>query len=358
MRRAGFIDIQNGWNGNEALTVHVFGYRAGGFEREKSVNVAPSSSAVNELGEINEFYLSLPLRLLNFRIMRFPFSDRQKLKDVIPFELDGLILGGSESVVFDPIVLGKSGNDFDVLVAYAEKKALGEILTKLTTIGIDPQVVTSVELQSVVAKGNGDIAVNLMSSSSPGFDERIEAAKKELSAHTLNLRTGTFAYTKDAERITRSFKVTALLLLLLLLVINSDLFLRVITAKREASAVRSEIRSLYAGLFPDDKKITDELYQTKSHMKELQERETVVSGVFPLRFLRDLSQRTVQDAKFDEINLEREIVTMRGEALSLESVDKMKTKLWEFLKDVSVSDVKSSVEGKVRFTIVAKVRTL
>jgi hypothetical protein len=71
----------------------------------------------------------------------------------------------------------------------------------------------------------------------------------------------------------------------------------------------------------------------------------------------ELSRRTVPGTKFDEINLDRESVTIKGEAAAMDSVDKVKTKLSEFMTDTTVSDVKTSVEGKIRFTIVAKVRS-
>ncbi|MGD0885303.1 MAG: GspL/Epsl periplasmic domain-containing protein [Thermodesulfovibrionales bacterium] len=356
MRTIGFLDIET-WGGNKAFAVHLFGNRAGRFEYEKTIEYSSTGSSGDEFDTIGEFYLSLPLNLLNFRIMRFPFSDKQKLKDIIPFELDGLILGGSESIVFDSIALGESDGNFDVLVACIEKNTLGDILTNLASIGIDPQVVTSLELQSVLAKGNGDVASSLMDPSSLGSGERIEAAKKELVAHTLNLRTGPFAYTKDAEKLKKGIKLTAILFLLLALVINGDLALRLITAQKETSSVRKEMRNIYAGLFPGEKKITDEIYQLKSHMKELKERGEVITGLDPLQFMLELSRRTVPGVKFDEINLDREIVTTKGEAVAMDNVEKAKAMLSEFMTDATVSDIKTSVEGKIRFTVVAKVRS-
>jgi type II secretory pathway component PulL len=196
-----------------------------------------------------------------------------------------------------------------------------------------------------------------MNPSRLGSDERREAAKKELAVLTLNLRTGPFAYTKDAEKLKKGIKLTAILLVLLVLVINVDLAFRLISAQEEASSMRKEMRNMYAGLFPADKKIADEIYQMKSHIKELKERGEVITGLDPLQFMLELSQRTMPGVKFDEINLDREIVTIKGEAVAMDRVDDIKTRLSEFMTDASVSDIKTSVEGKIRFTVIAKVHS-
>jgi len=356
MGRAGVIDVRDGWKGNEALTIYLFGSRGGKYEFEKTVDFTPPASPANLFEDITEFYLSLPVSSLNFRMLSLPFSDSQKLKSIIPFELDGLILGGSESIVFDSVVMDQSADTHDVVVTYIERRSLREILAGLSLAGMDPQVVTSIELQAILGKADGDIASHLMSPGSLSPDERIDAAGKELISPTINLRTGPFAFTRDSEKMKKSLRVTEILAVLLALVINADLAFKIIAERKEVSGVKKEMRSLYTGLFPNDKKITDELYQLKSKMKELRERGETIAGVSPLQLMTDLAQRTVPGVKFDEMNLDREVVTVKGEAVSMESVDRVKTKLSEFLNDVTASDIKSSVEGKILFTVVAKVR--
>jgi len=356
MGRAGVIDIQGGWRGHETLAIHIFNRRAGKYEFEKTIDFSPSGFLGNQLEGVTEFSLSLPLSFLNFRLLKFPFSDRQKLKGVIPFELEGLVLGGPESVTFDSLVVSQSDGAFDVLVAYVERKTLQKVLASLSSGGIDPQVITSIELRGALNKADGDIASRLVNAGSLVLDERMDVAGKELLSPIINLRTGPFAYTRDIERMKKSLRVTAILSLLLALVINVDLALTIGAERREAFAVKKDIRSSYVGLFPNDRKITDESYQLKSKMKELREREDALAGIFPLRVMLDLAQRPVQGVKFDEMSLDKEIATMKGEAVSMEGVDRMRAKLSEFLNDVMASDIKTTVDGKIRFTIVAKVR--
>jgi hypothetical protein len=257
-------------------------------------------------------------------------------------------------VVFDAMVLGSGENGFDVLVTYTDKGTLRDILTQLSLLNIDPQVVTSLELQAIARNGTGDVAVRLMNPPPLDRDARISAARSELSRHTINLRTGPFAYTRDRERVKKKLKVTFVLSLVLALAINAYLILGIVSAKTEASSLKKDIRSIYAALFPNEKRVTDELYQMKSHMREIKEKGDALLGVHTLRFLLDLSQKTVQGVAFNEIVLDKELSTMKGEASSMDDIDKIKKRLSALRTDVSVSDIKPLPSGKTLFTVVIK----
>jgi hypothetical protein len=107
-------------------------------------------------------------------------------------------------------------------------------------------------------------------------------------------------------------------------------------------------------LFPEEKKISDELYQMKAHMKGIQEKGDALIGVYPLQLLLDLSQKRVQGAVFNEISIDKDTMTIKGEAALMDDVGKIKAKVSESMKDVSVADIKPSVAGKVMFTVIVK----
>lgn len=346
------------WDGGgSALSVHVFRNGAKEHKLERTINNVSETFNARELDGIADFYLSLPLSLLNFRILKLPFSDRQKLRGIIPFELDNLVLGGADHAVFDFIVLGGAGNNYDVLVTYMDRKLLGDILDELTSMNIDPRTVTSVELQSVVSRGAEGIAAYISAPENMSAEGRTEAAKKELATHTINLRTGPLAYTKDFEKTKKNLRLTVVLSILLALIINADLAVRTIAMKKEASLIRTDIRTIYSGLFPGDKKVADEIYQMKSHMKEVKEKGDMLGGVRPLKLMMDLSRSAVQGAVFSEINIDRGLVMLKGEANSMEAVDRVKSRLAEFLPEASASDIKPSANGRFYFTVTARVRT-
>lgn len=351
MKTIGFIDLTSERSGE----IYLFKGRTGGYDLERAMNYnGESSSQLPELSGMGESYLSIPLEMLNFRMMKLPFSEKEKLMKVIPFELGTLLMEGADHVVFDALVMGSGENDFDVLVAYAEKGVLRGILSQLSSLNIDPQVVTCLELQAIAKNGSGDVAERLLNPSPLDRDARVSAARNELSRHTINLRTGPFAYTRDREKVKKKLKVTFVLSLALALAINAYLIFGIVSARGEASSLRKDMRSMYAALFPNEKRVTDELYQMKSHMREIKEKGDALLGVHPLRFLLELSQKTVQGVAFNEIVLDRELSTMKGEASSMDDIDKMKTRLSASRTDVSVSDIKPLPSGKTLFTVVIK----
>jgi type II secretory pathway component PulL len=358
MKKIGFIDLLRVRPGKPTGQVYVFRDDRGNYELDTSFEYSGDSAPVlqSRIGDIREYVLSIPLEVLNFRVLKLPFSDKGKIMKVIPFELEGLMMGGADSIVFDSRVLRESGNTFDVLVAYVEKGVMGDILTMLAAQGIDPHIVTSLELRAMKAQGADDMALRLMSPEKIHDEERIQAARDELAEYTINLRTGPFAYTKDLDKVGKTLRTTAILFMLLALLIHAHLAFRIVTERREASSLKRELRNTYRGLFPEDTRITDELYQMKSRMKEMKEKEDAMIGVSPLPFLFDVSKNTASGLSFSELSLERGITTMKGEATSVDDIEKMKTRLSGILGDVSVSDIKPSVGGKTLFTMVSKGR--
>ncbi|MBU2623519.1 MAG: hypothetical protein KKD92_14515 [Proteobacteria bacterium] len=366
MKKIGFIDINprsagslpgflsQGEEGQEAGDVLIYLFTSDGekYRFEKTLEYASNP----EMADIGEFYLSIPTEVLNFRILNLPFTDREKLQKVIPFELDNMITGGSASVVFDAIVLERNKESAEILVAYVERKTLDNLLTKLARRDMDPRIVTSLDLRTIVGAGKEDIIGRLLNPEKLEAADRIDAAKDELSAHTLNLRTGPFVYTRDTEKMWRRLKITAIIGILLALVIHADLLFRTITTGREVSVIKREMRGDYTGLFPGEKKIADELYQLKSHIKEIKKNGDLLLGVKPLQFLMDLSEKKSDDVTFNEIDLEKGLIKLKAEAVSMNAVDQAKVRLSEYLSDVSVSEAKPAANGKIYFTVVAKGR--
>jgi type II secretory pathway component PulL len=358
MERIGFIDLREGMReGTGDIPVYLFRKRGGTYEYEKTVHLTPAEPGYGIGNGINGFCMSLPLNILNFRVLKLPFSDKEKLKGVIPFELDALLLEGSKQVVFDSIVLGDSEKGYDILVVYTGKETLDEIMKHLASKEIDPRFITSIELQAAIGDGKNDIGSRLTNFRSLTEEERIRAAMRELTATSLNLRTGPFAYTRESEKVRKTLRTTAFLLLLLTFAVNGDLLFRFASAKKEQASISKEMKAMYTALFPDEKRVTDELYQMKSHMKEISEREIALSGVSPLQLLSELSREKMEGVRFDEIRNEGGLITLKGEASSMERANGVKTRISGFLKDVSLPDMKPSAEGKVLFTIIARSKT-
>jgi type II secretory pathway component PulL len=220
---------------------------------------------------------------------------------------------------------------------------------------IDPRIITSIDLREIINAGaGGPIAGRLAKLEIPVEFDRVKAAEKELAAPTINLRTGPLAYTKDIAKRKRALRKTAILGILLAVVINANIVFNLAMTKKEVSLRKKEIRNMYTALFPGERRIIDELHQLKSHTREMKEKSDVLAGVNPLRFLLSLSQKPAEGVIYNEIQIEEGLIKMKAEATSMEAIDRMRTRLPEYLSDISVSDVKPAPNGRVFFNVAAK----
>jgi hypothetical protein len=127
-----------------------------------------------------------------------------------------------------------------------------------------------------------------------------------------------------------------------------------VSSHAEIVSIKNEMRKQYQEIFPGEKNIVNELYQLKSHMKELKGKEDVFIGADPLGVLFKLSQIDRQGAVINEVAVDRTNITMKGEAQSLSDIQQLQNKLRNAFDDVSISDSKSSAQGRMLFTITAK----
>jgi hypothetical protein len=365
MKKIGFIDIHlrdaksSNSFGQEAIEwlddarIYIFKDYSGKYELDSALDCLSDDVP----SDIDEFYVSIPIDLLNFRIINLPYSDKEKINKIIPFELENLIIADPKDVIFDTVQLDNSGSGFDILVAYTGRSSIEALIGKLALKNIDPRVITSIDLHEIIpgrSSMKSIFAGQLVNLERPAEFDRAGAAGKELAVTTINLRTGPVAYTKDIVNTRRSFRKTAVLGILLAAVINIYIAFNLITTKNEISSLTREMRSMYTAVFPGEKKIVDELYQMKSHIKTLKEKSDALAGVNPLGFLLKISQKPAEGIVYNEIQLENRFVKMAAEANSMEAIDRARTGLSEHLSDVLVSDVKPAPDGRIFFTLAAK----
>jgi len=93
---------------------------------------------------------SLPGRYVSTRILALPFSDRKKIDQTLPFEIEGLIPLPLEEILLDYEILESGPEGTKVLVLFTERKLLESHLDLLREAGIDPNTV----LPSSIALAN------------------------------------------------------------------------------------------------------------------------------------------------------------------------------------------------------------
>jgi type II secretory pathway component PulL len=283
LKEIAFFDLKG-----EGLSVYILTKKGSSYQLKDTLLASAKGEGLfdipRKLEGIGDSYLSLPLDLLNFRVLELPFSDKERIREVLSFELDGLILGGTEGIVFDASILGESNGRSNVLVSYITKEELKKHLERLGSLKADPRIVTSIELAFAVGSPSSRESITelLLDPEPLGEEDRKSIAIKEIESPTINLRRGELSFTADVQKTKKGLRITAILGILLALVFLFDVGARIITTKREIASAKEEIRKTYLSVFPQDKKIVSELYQMKSHLKELKEKESAYIGVDPL----------------------------------------------------------------------------
>lgn len=310
--------------------------------------------------EIDASYLSVPLEMLNFRTVELPFSDIKRVREVLPFELDNLMLGGTGGIVFDARILKEREGAYTFLVVCMTKDSIKKLLDGFKRQSIDIKTVTSLDLVSMFDAFSSDNGIaGLLMDRTPvslSVEDRIALAAREMAEPTIDLRRGEFAYTGDTEKAKKSLKLTLALGALLLLIFISDLLMNGIAMKKEALSIHNEIRRSYAALYPADRNITSEIYQMKSHMKELKDKAPLFAGIQPLQDLLDVTAAARNGFTFNEIDLDQANITLKGDCRTLSDVQSLKNSLAVFFTDVAITDSKPMAQGKTTFTITAKGR--
>ncbi len=308
--------------------------------------------------DIEASYVSVPLNMLSFRTIELPFSDMKRVMEVLPFELDNLILGGSGGIVFDARVLTEREGSYKFLVVFMMKDSLGKLLDGFRRKGIDIKTVTSIDLVSAFdAFSSEDEIADLLIRRSPGSlcaEDRITAAAREAAAPAIDLRKGEFAYTGDTEKARKSLKYTLVFGGLLLAFFLSDLSLNGIAMKRESLSIDNGIRKSYTEMFPREKNITSEIYRLKAHLRELKDKEPLFAGISPLQYLLDVTAAGKNGFSFNDIDIEKGRTILKGECRTLSDVQTLRNSLASFFTDVAISDTKPLTQGRTAFTITAK----
>lgn len=343
-----FLDIKDG-----ELGEYLFVYKKGKYE---SLNIKNSYFSLE--GDFPNFTInnintciSLPLNLLNFRVLELPFHDKSRINEILRFDLEGIILDDISNIIFDSVILDRVEDRYKVLVIFIEKQRLRSILTKLNAKGIDPFCITSIEVRNIVKDFDIDKILNPISLKN---EERIDIAKEELKAPTINLRKDEFVFKREFEKEKKAFKVSIILLILLFSLNLINFFINFMAITRESKVIKNDIRKMYQGLFPQENNIFNEIYQIKSHIRELEEKENVFVSVSPLEILIELSRLKRNGLVVSELAVEKNNIIIKGESHSLSIIQDFRDGLNKIYRDVNISDSKELVQEKMAFTIIAR----
>jgi len=85
--------------------------------------------------------VALPYNQISSKVVSFPFKDKKKISQVLPFSVEGLIPFDIEDLMLDYQILSRTPQNTRVLVNMVKRDVLKEYLDLLSEVGVDPKVV-------------------------------------------------------------------------------------------------------------------------------------------------------------------------------------------------------------------------
>lgn len=337
---------------DQDLHVYEFVRTASDYElsesRSYSIEDGLTSSLLSTLLENtpDELYLSLPLNLISLREESFPFSDKKKIRDTIAYELEGLLLESIDSYSIDHIITDSTDAGSKVMAICLEKIKLQEILSTFADAGLDPKVITSIDLWLYGNKGEDFLGAPITDKS-----VRIETARKELDSPSVNLRQDELAYTGDVERLKKSLRVTSVLVLVLLVLIGLITTMNLIAAKNEEKTLTDQMNTLYRTVFPAEKRVVDVARQFKGNYNNLKNKKEALAGLPMLDILLETAVNNDRAARLHELSADGKQIIIKGSADSFEDVEDIKNRFAKSFNKVKVADSSSGADKKVAFTL-------
>lgn len=345
--KTGFID----WTGSE-LTLYSFEKKGRAYELSAKESVTldgdpdPSSLARLAKAGIHDIHLSLPIEMLTLREQDFPFDDSSKISDTIAFELEGVLLGSTDDYSIDHIIIESGSSGSRVLAVCMEKARLEEIIGSLSAAGLDPKVITSLDI--CISGGNTGA---ILEEAVTDKDVRAEAAAGFISAPPINLRQDEIAYTGDIEKFREKLRSTALLLLVLVMILGLNTSLSMIDENNTNNFLMTEIERAYRSVFPEDRKIIDIERQFAGNIKRLEEKKNALIGLPVLDILRTIAERKDNGITLNEFTADSDKIVIKGIAGSFENVDSLKSALSTVFRGVKVMDSGAGAGSEINFTI-------
>ncbi|UCD34316.1 MAG: hypothetical protein JSU90_08425 [Nitrospiraceae bacterium] len=350
--KTGFID----WT-ETALNLYTFEKRGSRFILTGSSSIALEGDLTAETlrtvpsREWSSVFLSVPIDSLTLREETFPFSEKTKIRDTIPYELDGILLGSVSDYVIDHMIIETSESGSTVLAACMEKAALKNTITLFSSAGLDPKVITSLNLR--LSGGRSSVLLEGLPSDST---TRAAAAAIETAQPVINLRQDEFSYLGDVQKFVKNLRMTAVLLLIFLLIIAGNAMFRLSAVKKEHAALNRELETAYHSVFPEDKRIIDAGRQFRGNMNTLMKKRDSLSGIPVLDILRDIAQRNKRTVTLHDFSVDGKNIIIKGTANSFKDVEAIKNDFLSVYKTVNVSESGASADRKVSFTLVMQER--
>jgi general secretion pathway protein L len=182
-----------------------------------------------------------------------------------------------------------------------------------------------------------------------------------LARTRMNFRQQEFARRVDFRRLSNEMRSTSVLLAVVVVLALASGIMRMSVQNQQAGRVEEQVEALYREAFPDQPVPENMLTAMRNGVRDARDRADLL-GVYAgnlsaLDLLTELSARVPPELPilFEELNIDRQMVRVRGHAESFENVDRLRAELsgFEPFSQIRVSEIQTdSRRGGKTFNLV------
>lgn len=309
---------------------------SGGFRvyDEETKRSSPIAEKIEDLLKVldrnRDIRLYIDIAAFSLRKTVLPAFDRGKMKEILPFEMEGLFLSPSSAFVFDfyPIKPAEQGKE---CLVFALKKETAEKY-------IAPFVKAGLNIVSL----------------SPLWDDKLSEFVIDEGVFyktMLNLAPAGLTGEKKKKKARDVYQTVFIYAVAVLLVFMAGLSFRYFLILKKEARIKKEVSAVYAGLFPGQKMPPDLYYGVQSKLVELKQNYRVFKGIEVLGILRLVSESSREGVRVKEINMDGDKVTLKGEGSDYSVVEQFRNNLKKSSGDVQLLETRSMPDNKSGFAI-------
>lgn len=297
--------------------------------KEEFVFEGDFKELLNKIDKKAGITIFLPAEDFFVRKAVFPKLEKDKIKDILPYEMEDKFIEPSKNLVMDFVTLSETEKEVYALVFAIEREKIEKYLK-------------SFEKELSCLK---NICVY--------FDSSLQDYLNENDFNNTELNFIPKEYSGLSERYS---KIELLKKVIFYLILISTIFLlgeigRFFVLKNKEKRIKNEL-AISSQILSQGQKIEgDTLAYVQSKMIDLKNNYKILKGIDALDILKSISQSINQNIKIKEILGEGTKVTMKGECKDSSILQQFKANLEKNFKEAKIVETKNLPDGTINFTM-------
>ncbi|MCX7990617.1 MAG: hypothetical protein N2999_01080 [Proteobacteria bacterium] len=297
--------------------------------REEYVFEGEFSELLPKIDKKTGINIFLPACEFSVRKAVFPKLEREKIKEILSYEMEDKFIEPSENLVMDYATLSETDKELSALVFAIEKEKIEKYIKSF---------------------GN---ELSCLKSISICFDETLAdyLSKDSLNNKDMNFIPKEYLGLSEKywkiEILNKIFKYFVLISIIVLVGELTRFFI----LKEKEKRLRSEISASSQFLSQGQKVEGDPLTYIQSKMIDLKNNYKTLKGIDSLDILKNISQHINNNIKIKEILGEGTRVSLKGECKDMNFLQQFKTNLLKNFKESKILETKNLPDGTVNFTM-------